>query len=114
MFPAELTLVFSNLLTNAVKAAGRKGAIWAHARTSDDGTVFFTLENTGVSVNPAKGERWFKPFESTTAQAEPVLGQGMGMGLPITRNILEEYGATIRFVRPSRGYKTALEIRMME
>ena len=114
MFPAELTLVFSNLLTNAVKAAGRRGAIWVHAKASDDGIVMLRIENTGVPVNPAKGERWFKPFESTTANAEPVLGQGMGMGLPITRNILEEYGATIRFVRPTRGYKTALEIRMVE
>jgi len=114
MFPAELTLVFSNLLTNAVKAAGHKGTIWAHAKSGDDGSVVLRVENTGVAVNPAKGERWFKPFESTTAHAEPVLGQGMGMGLPITRNILEEYGATIRFVRPSRGYKTALEIRMVE
>ena len=114
MFPAEITLVFSNLLTNAVKAAGRKGVIWAHARTGEDGTVLVRIENTGASVNPAKGERWFKPFESTTTHAEPVLGQGMGMGLPITRNILEEYGATIKFVRPTRGYKTALEIRMTE
>jgi C4-dicarboxylate-specific signal transduction histidine kinase len=35
----------------------------------------------------------------------------MGMGLTITRNMLEEYGASIRFVRPSRGFATALEIR---
>jgi len=34
----------------------------------------------------------------------------MGMGLPITRNLLEEYGAKVNFVTPSRGFATAIEI----
>ena len=110
MFPAELTLVFSNLLTNAVKAAGKDGQVMASGRAADD-HVIVRVENTGRSINLEKSERWFRPFESTTTQADPVLGQGMGMGLPITRNILEEYGATIRFARPTRHYATAVEIR---
>lgn len=110
MFMAEVTLVFSNLLTNAIKAAGVNGRIRAHGKTEDDGTVVLRVENTGASVSLEEGERWFLPFESTTVETDPVLGQGMGMGLPITRNMLEEYGATIKFVRPNRGYATALEI----
>jgi signal transduction histidine kinase len=110
MFPAEVTLVFSNLLTNAVKAAGKGGRIRASGEATDDGVVL-RVENSGVAVNPERGEKWFRPFESTTTETDPVLGQGMGMGLPITRNILEEYGATIRFIRPGRGYSTALEIK---
>ncbi len=110
MFPAELTLVFSNLLTNAVKAAQANGRIRATAGSNEEGIVL-RVENTGKAVNPETGEKWFRPFESTTTETDPVLGQGMGMGLPITRNILEEYGASIRFVRPLRGYATALEIR---
>lgn len=109
MFPAELTLIFSNLLSNAVKAAGKGGRIRATARTGEDG-VILRVENTGVGVDPQDGERWFRPFESTTVQTDPVLGQGMGMGLPITRNILEQYGATIAFARAGRGYSSALEI----
>ena len=114
MFPAELTVIFSNLLTNAVKAAGEKGRILAHGNREDDGGVVLRVENTGVAVEPEGSEHWFKPFESTTVEADPVLGQGMGMGLPITRNMLEEYGATIRFVRPSAGFSTALEIRFQD
>jgi len=34
----------------------------------------------------------------------------MGLGLPITRAILEEYGATIAFVKPSERMSTAVEI----
>jgi signal transduction histidine kinase len=110
MFPAELIVVFSNLLTNAVKAADHEGRVRATAKSDREGQVVVTIENTGVAVDPNEGERWFQPFESTTVETDPVLGQGMGMGLPITRNLLEDYGAAIRFAVPSRGFSTALQI----
>lgn len=110
MFPAELTMVFSNLLTNAVKAAGPGGQIRARARRGADGTVALVIENTGVAVDLPESERWFTPFESTTTGVDPILGQGMGLGLPITRSMLEEYGADIKFVRAGPGYATAIEI----
>jgi signal transduction histidine kinase len=110
MFPAETALVFSNLLTNAIKAANAGGRIRASGQREQDGTIHIKIENTGKRVQLSEAERWFRPFESTTTQLDPLLGQGMGMGLPITRNILEEYGAEIRFVEPTDGFATALEI----
>jgi signal transduction histidine kinase len=110
MFPAELTTVFSNLLTNAVKAAGNEGMIRAVGEVLESGDTSILIENTGVSVQPAEGERWFRPFESTTSTLDPILGQGMGLGLPITRSMLDEYGAEIRFVKPQRGFCAALEL----
>jgi signal transduction histidine kinase len=110
MFPAELTAVFSNLLTNAVKA----GRIRAWARRLPESQTRVILENSGVRVDLKDGERWFQPFESTTATVDAVLGQGMGLGLPITRSILEEYGAEIKFTKPSPGYSTAVEIMFPE
>jgi signal transduction histidine kinase len=109
MFPAELTVIFANLLTNAVKAAGERGGIRATGEQHDD-KVKVVLENTGTAVDLREAERWFRPFESTTVELDPVLGQGMGLGLPITRAILEDYGATIRFTQPRRGFATAVEI----
>jgi len=114
MFPAELTVVFSNLLTNAVKAAGEDGRIRATGKTDAEGRAVVIVENTGVAVELATAERWFRPFESTTVESDPVLGQGMGMGLPITRNLLEDYGAKIAFCVPSRGFKTALKITFLK
>jgi signal transduction histidine kinase len=110
MFSAELTTVFSNLLSNAIKAAGPKGTIRASARERADGTINLRVENTGVAVKARDRERFFQPFESTTTKVDAVLGQGMGLGLTITRAMLEEYGATIRFVEPSSGFATAVEI----
>jgi signal transduction histidine kinase len=111
MFPAELTAVLLNLLTNAIKAAGEGGKISASARMRQDGTLLFQLQNTGAAVDlEMDPERWFRPFETTTTDVDPLLGQGMGFGLPITRDILDEYGASIKFVRPLKGYATAIAI----
>ena len=110
MFPAEATMLFSNLLTNAVKAAGTNGKVYAHGRPSKDGGTVVRIENTGIEVDPADGERWFRPFESGSAVSDPKLGYGMGLGLPITRQMLEEYGAEITFVKPQARYATAVEI----
>lgn len=109
MFPAELTAVFTNLLSNAVKAAGPEGRILASARSDDDGTVHVLIQNTGARVDLARAETWFRPFESTTAEVDPVLGQGMGLGLPITRRMLDDYGAEIAFVSPDSGFATAIK-----
>jgi signal transduction histidine kinase len=109
MFPAEMTTVFSNLLTNAVKASHRGGRIRATGARKPGG-ISVRIENTGKEVNLDDSERWFEPFESTTTKVDAVLGQGMGLGLPITRSVLAEYGASIRFVPPSTGFSTAVEI----
>lgn len=111
MFPAELTAVFTNLLSNAVKAAGNAGRVQALAHRDDDGATHVIVQNTGVVVDLEKAETWFRPFESTTAEVDPVLGQGMGLGLPITRRLLDDYGADIRFVRPlDTSFATAIQI----
>jgi signal transduction histidine kinase len=112
MFPAELTVIFGNLLTNAVKATGKRGRIRVTGQRDNDGLLLL-IENTGQSVDPASGERWFAPFASTTVDSlDPVLGQGMGLGLPITRSIAEDYRGSVKFVTPSHGFATAVEVRL--
>lgn len=109
LFRAEIQAVLSNLLSNAIKAAGANGRIEVLAEPLADG-LRMTLENTGVAVRPEEAEEWFRPYASTTINVDPVLGQGMGLGLPITRDLIAEYGGTVRFVRPSEGFSTAIEV----
>ena len=109
MFPAELTAVFANLLTNAVKAAGDEGLIRASASEGVD-HVRVHIQNTGVAVRLEEAERWFEPFQSTTSIPDPVLGQGMGLGLTITRNLVEMYGVSLNFVRPTSRFATSIEL----
>ncbi len=111
MFPAELVAIFTNLLTNAVKASARSGGrICATAEQDDEGGIRAVVQNTGEAVDVSASERWFRPFVTTTSDLDPVLGQGMGLGLPITRRILEDYGARIRFIEPEDDFSAAVEI----
>lgn len=109
MFPAELTTVFANLLTNAVKGAGEGGRIEASV-AGEDGVMRVRVQNTGAAVDLGESERWFEPFQSTTEEINPVLGQGMGLGLTITRRVLDYYGIEIAFVEPDSPYATAIEM----
>ena len=109
MFPAELTTVFANLLTNAVKGAGEGGRIQASA-ANDDGAMRVRVQNTGAVVDLGDSERWFEPFQSTTEKINPVLGQGMGLGLTITRRVLDYYGIEIAFAEPVPPFATSIEM----
>lgn len=111
MFGAELTTVFTNLLTNAVKAASSPGEIRITG-SAEGTTTDVTIENTGSAVDLATAEQWFRPFESTTSEIDPVLGQGMGLGLTIVRATLEDYGGSVAFIEPSPGFATAVQVRL--
>jgi signal transduction histidine kinase len=112
IFPAEVTTILTNLLTNAIKAAGNGGRIALAGGATDVGGVWLRVENTGQAVDLIDAERWFRPFESTTLDVDVVLGQGMGLGLPIIRRIVSEYHGTVRFVEPSAGFSTAVEVAL--
>jgi len=65
---------------------------------------------TGIEVDADDGELCFAPFASTTTERDhPVLGQGMGLGLPITGRWSRDYRGSIRFVEPRTGFATAVQ-----
>jgi len=108
MFPAELSGVFTNLLSNAVKFTDEGGRIRVNARENSESMVV-RMENTGTAVDLRSSRRLFEAFQSTTERPDAILGQGMGMGLTITRAFVQEYGGIINFVVPSNGFATAIE-----
>ncbi|MFE1453721.1 sensor histidine kinase [Streptomyces sp. NPDC058735] len=109
IFPAEMAVIMTNLLTNAIKAADTGGTVLVSGRNEPDGGISLRVENTGTPIDLSDSEKWFRPFESTTLEVDVVLGQGLGLGLPITRRIVEEYRGKVRFVEPSHGFATAVE-----
>lgn len=110
MFPAEVGILLTNLLTNAVKNAGSPGRVLVAGAPLGLRGVTILVHNTGVAVDLQESERWFQPFESTTVEVNDVLGQGLGLGLPITRALIEDYRGTIRFVEPPQGYATSVRV----
>ncbi len=111
MFPAEVSAILTNLLSNAIKFAGEEGSIHVSGKV-EDGELVIRFENTGDRVDLRMAHKWFEPFRSSTIDVDEALGQGMGLGLTVTRSLLDEYGATIEFVVPSPEFATALELRI--
>ena len=112
VFPAELTAIFSNLLSNAVKFSNELGSIRLEGGSRGDGGAWFSVQNSGTAVDLVNAERWFQAFQSTTSEVDARLGHGMGLGLTITRSLIEEYGGTIRFTTPSPGFATAVRVEL--
>ena len=87
----QLQQVIINLLMNAVQAmAGRPAGAALLLRTGcqDDGALQVTVADSGPGIAEADLPRLFEAFFSTKAD-------GMGMGLPICRSIIETHGGRI-------------------
>lgn len=107
MFPSEVSGIFTNLLSNAVKFTDDGGRIEVTARDRD-GFCEVQMSNTGTGVDLSHARRFFEAFQSTTERPDAILGQGMGMGLTITRAFVQEYGGEIDFVAPPSGFATSI------
>ncbi len=87
--PYQLRQVFINLITNAVHAVGKNGRVIVTAQPEGD-RVAITVKDTGEGIPKEHLERIFEPFFSTKAP-----GKGTGLGLFVTRNIVEKLGGRI-------------------
>jgi signal transduction histidine kinase len=99
----QLKQVFINLLNNAIDAMPEGGTIQVETRTvSGNGAgpqVEIGFRDTGVGISPEQLSRIFDPF-FTTKKA----GQGTGLGLPISKRIVERHGGSIDVISvPGKG-----------
>ncbi|WP_437627191.1 ATP-binding protein [Sorangium sp. So ce1151] len=91
----RLTQVLLNLLGNAIKftRAGRVTFRVAGGEREGGGGVVFRVEDTGSGIAPADLERIFEPFEQAGDERARV--EGAGLGLAITRRIVDQMGGRI-------------------
>jgi PAS domain S-box-containing protein len=85
----QLQQVFMNLMLNAIEAMRDTGGELAvKTRLNPNGWLLITISDTGVGVPEEWKDEIFDPFHSTKPQ-------GTGMGLTITRSIVESYGGRV-------------------
>ncbi|HSW34263.1 MAG TPA: ATP-binding protein [Steroidobacteraceae bacterium] len=89
---ARLAQVVSELLTNAIKFTDR-GYVQVRARVLD-GAVLVEVQDTGIGIPPERLTTVFHAFQPIADQ-QPVLREGLGLGLSISRAVIEAMGGSI-------------------
>jgi signal transduction histidine kinase len=89
-YGSELNQVWTNLIDNAISAMEGKGRLELKAQLSDDRIVVEIIDN-GPGIPTEAQEKIFDPFFTTKAP-----GEGTGLGLNISHNIIvEKHGGQI-------------------
>ncbi|MCS7198864.1 MAG: HAMP domain-containing histidine kinase [Caldimicrobium sp.] len=95
--PELLTQAFFNIIENAVKASPHGEVVQIQALVQNSKKISIVIRDRGPGVTPEKlpllGMPFFKLKES----------EGMGLGLFITKRIIEAHGGVLRFNLPREG-----------
>ena len=96
VFPGEMRQVLSNLIANAIEATGPKGVLTFRIRStrnwSDQGVqgIRLSISDSGAGMPASVRKRLGEPFFTTKGN------QGTGLGLWVTRSILNRYGGSLQ------------------
>jgi PAS domain S-box-containing protein len=87
----QLQQILMNLMLNAIEAMkDGGGALTICSGANSEGHLIVSIRDTGVGLQVDGADRIFDPFHTTKPQ-------GTGMGLTITRSIVESYGGKVWF-----------------
>jgi signal transduction histidine kinase len=95
---------FSNLMINAIQAMPSGGALNISLRP-DNGFLEIEFADTGVGIMPEDLAQIFEPYYSTK-------DTGIGLGLPLTKKIIEEHGGKIN-VESGLGRGTTFTVTLL-
>jgi PAS domain S-box-containing protein len=84
----QLQQVFMNLILNAIEAMKETGGVLTVKTQLGDGQLLISVSDTGVGLPKEKTEQIFEAFFTTKPQ-------GSGMGLSISRSIVESHGGRL-------------------
>ena len=98
----EMRQIFVNLVGNALDAMGLNGHIslrtYVNRTFTGSGAAAILITDDGKGIDPATLSHLFEPFFTTKGE------EGTGLGLWITREILQKYGGTIKVRSRSGGH----------
>lgn len=110
-FPVELRQVFLNLISNAIQAMPSGGKLSITVRDAYDWAshrrgISVSIVDTGMGVKPQDSKKLFEPFFSTKST------KGTGLGLWISRGIIQKYDGRISFrsLRTGTGCMTCFRV----
>lgn len=87
----QLQQVILNLMMNGIEAmtgVGNRRRLLIRSQMRDDDQVCISVQDSGIGMSTEVMARLFEPFFTTRSQ-------GIGMGLPISRSIIEAHGGRL-------------------
>jgi len=101
----KMSQVFMNIMINAVQAMDDGGRLTIRTR-ADDGFCVVSIADTGGGIAPDIMSHIFDPFFTTKG-----IGEGTGLGLSVSKGIVEQHGGTIE-VDSEIGAGTTFKIKL--
>ena len=108
--PVRLAQVLDNLISNALKFTPAGGTAEVLLAATRD-TVRLQVRDTGMGMSTAEQERLFTRFYRTREATEQAI-QGTGLGLTITKAIVERHGGTLT-VMSAPGLGTTFTVELV-
>lgn len=84
-----------NLLANAVKYNRPGGEVLLEAQRRDDGGLDLIVSDSGIGLSSEDVARVFQPFVQIGSEENDGPSEGVGLGLPLCRELIEMHGGTI-------------------
>jgi two-component system CheB/CheR fusion protein len=106
----RLRQVLWNLIHNAVKFTPPEGRITFRTANPEPGVTVLEVEDNGFGIRPVALQKIFEGFER--AGGNPDSLGGLGLGLAISRRIVELHGGTLSAASPGRGYGATFTLRL--
>jgi signal transduction histidine kinase len=104
--PANLAILLSNLLDNALRYTPRGGRIDVAVEQADDGATL-VVADSGPGIPADERARVFDRF----VRGRDVNGPGSGLGLSIVKRIADAHHATVTLDTPAEGGGLAVRVR---
>ncbi|HWK44267.1 MAG TPA: diguanylate cyclase [Stellaceae bacterium] len=105
----RLYQVLTNLVSNAIKYNRPGGSVRMTDEASTEGWVRITVSDTGIGIPARRNCEVFEPFNRLGAECSTV--EGTGIGLPISKRLIELMGGRIGFEStPGVGSKFWIDI----
>jgi DNA-binding response OmpR family regulator len=109
--PDQLSKVISNLLTNAIKFTERHGKVIFHVRHDDvNNMLCIKVRDSGIGIPEKERERIFDRFYQVASNNRSI-HSGTGIGLALSKEIVEVFKGTIRVTSDS-GKGSEFEVRL--
>ena len=109
----RLKQVLLNLLSNAIKYNVSGGRVTVDCQKGSLGTLRLRVSDTGPGLTPEQIARLYSPFERLDAEQRGI--QGTGLGLAVSRRLVEAMGGTLGLESvPGQGSVFWVELPMVE